>query len=293
MSEAHASTSIAPRQARPIDTLRGLLERSRESMAMVLPRHLTPERMIKVALVAASRTPALLQCDPKSVVQSVMSAAQLGLDCSGTLGSAYLVPYGRTCQLIVGYRGLIDLARRSGQISSIEAHCVRANDAYEVEYGLNPVLRHKPCLSGDPGEVVLVYAIARLVDGTIQTEVMTRAEVDAIRERSKAGRSGPWVTDYAEMARKTVVRRLCKYLPLSVELQDALALDDQVETGGPVAIDVSAAEDDPPPRRTRRLAAQVKAEQEPEREDVEALPDMSDHIHDQDDEQQLELTPEA
>lgn len=225
---------------KPIDTLRDLLEKAKASMAMVVPKHVTPERLIKLALVAASRNPTLLQCAPTSIVQGVMTAAQLGLDCGGVLGSAYLVPYKNNktgkyeAQLIVGYRGLVDLARRSGEIESIEAHVVHQEDTFEVAFGLEPVLLHRPNLTGeDPGPLVLVYAIARLKGGGRQVEVMTRAEIDRIRNRSRAGNSGPWVTDYEEMARKTVVRRLCKYLPLSPEMAEALTIEDRSEGGVP------------------------------------------------------------
>lgn len=234
-----------------MDTLRSLLEAAKPSMGQVVPKHVTPERLVKLALVAASRTPLLLQCEPKSIVQGVMTAAQLGLDCGGVLGSAYLVPFknqkqgGRyEAQLIVGYRGLVDLARRSGEIETIEAHVVYAHDTVEVAYGLDPVLRHVPCLTGDAGEPILVYAIARLKDGGRQVEVMTRAEIERIRSRSRAGASGPWVTDWPEMARKTVVRRLCKYLPLSPELADALAADEKVE--GPASVELVPVEAEAP-----------------------------------------------
>jgi recombination protein RecT len=268
-TEALAKTTLA--QITPkarMDSLRSMLEAARSSMALVVPRHVTPERLIKLALVAASRTPLLLQCDPKSIVQGVMTAAQLGLDCGGVLGSAYLVPFknakngGRyEAQLIVGYRGLVDLARRSGEIDTIEAHVVHANDAFEIAFGLDPVLRHVPCLKDEPGEMVLVYAIARLKDGGRQVEVMTRAQVDRIRQRSRAGQSGPWVSDYDEMARKTVVRRLCKYLPLSPELADALAVDEKVE--GSAVVDLvpvethgeDAIEADVVPQQTEKAAS--------------------------------------
>jgi recombination protein RecT len=236
-----SSAAITPKAR--METLRSLLEAAKPSMSQVVPKHVTPERLVKLALVAASRTPLLLQCEPKSIVQGVMTAAQLGLDCGGVLGSAYLVPFKNTknggryeAQLIVGYRGLVDLARRSGEIETIEAHVVYAHDSFEVAYGLDPVLRHVPCLTGDAGDPILVYAIARLKDGGRQVEVMTRAEVERIRSRSRAGSSGPWVTDWSEMARKTVVRRLCKYLPLSPELADALVADEKVEGSASVEL---------------------------------------------------------
>ena len=189
----------------------------RRQLASVLPSHLTPERVCRVALSTVTKTPALLACDMASVFLAVQQAAELGLEPGGALGQCYLIPYGKNCQLIVSYKGLIELARRSGEIESIEARVVHERDDFSVELGLHSDIRHHPCLDGEPGKTVMAYAVARLKGGMTQFEVMTRAEVDAIRRRSRSGNSGPWVTDYDEMARKTVVRRLCKYLPISNE----------------------------------------------------------------------------
>lgn len=269
------TTALTPAQR--MGTLKDLLEKNRGSLATVLPRHLTPERMMKLALVAASRNPVLLQCDQRSILQSVMAAAQLGLDPSGTLGSAYLVPYRNRkkgtfeCQLIPGYRGLIDLARRSGEIESIEAHVVFERDHFEIAYGLEPQLVHKPHLGPDPGNVILVYAIARLKGGARQFEVMTRAQVESVRARSRAADDGPWKTDFDEMARKTVVRRLCKYLPLSTELAEALSLGEEespvieIEPIGPDDEDPTPTE---PTTKAAELASKLRnsAPEEPVRE---------------------------
>lgn len=186
--------------------------------------------------MAMNRQPELLNCTPASLFQSLMMAGQLGLEPDGVLGSAYLIPYGTNCTLIPGYRGLIDLARRSGQIKSIEAHLVRQGDKFECAFGLDPQLSHTPAFPGDEAylkneNIIGAYAVAKLVDGGEQFEVMSRAEIDAIRNRSKASKSGPWVTDFGEMARKTVVRRLFKYLPVSVEMASALELDNRADEG--------------------------------------------------------------
>lgn len=237
--------ALATQETPKKNTLQGLLESQRDKLAMVLPKHLTPDKLIKVALVAVSKTPMLQQCTPMTVLQSVMTAAQLGLECGGVLGHAYLVPFKRNlkmpngewknevhCQLIIGYRGLIDLARRSGQIARIEARVVYQNDDFDVSYGLEGVaLRHKPVLDRQPGELRLVYAIAQLSDGATQFELMTRAQIEGIRSRSKAKDNGPWVTDFDEMARKTVVKRLCKYLPLSVDIAESVEGDTRTEFG--------------------------------------------------------------
>jgi recombination protein RecT len=248
------STTIAKRtNSNGNGTLTGfsaLLESRKESIRAVLPKHLTPERLIKLASMALTKTPKLQECTPLSLFTSVMKSAELGLDCSGTLGSAYLVPFKRKfkdaggrwkeeyeCTLIVGYRGLIDLARRSNQIQSIEARVVYQNDEFQCDFGTEGKLVHRPQLDADPGDFRLVYAVAHLMGGGIQVEVMVRTAVDKIRNSSKgyyaANPSGPWHDHYEEMARKTVIRRLCKYLPMSVELESALsAEDDDVVTAG-------------------------------------------------------------
>jgi len=216
----------------PIAEFKGILERKRGDIASRLPAHLSPDRIIKVALTCAAKTPKILDCTRESVMLSIMQAAELGLEPGGALGEGYLVPYGSTCQFIPGYRGLIALARRSGQIISIEAHTVYEEDDFEVEFGLNPRLVHRPNLrAAERGEILGFYAIARLKDGGIQHDFMPKIEVDAIRKRSRASGAGPWVTDYAEMGKKTVIRRLCKSLPLSVEMVRALELQAGAEAG--------------------------------------------------------------
>ena len=206
-------------------TVAEMLEKNKASIAAALPKHVSADRLSRVALSELRTNPMLLNCQPASLMNAVVKASQLGLEVGGALGHAYLVPYKTEATLIIGYRGLIALARRSGEIQSITAHVVHANDVFELEFGLNEKLRHVPSLD-DPGAVTHAYAIAKLMGGGVQYDVMTRAEIEAIRKRSRAGNSGPWVSDYEEMARKTVVRRLCKYLPISIELADALAMDD-------------------------------------------------------------------
>lgn len=200
-------------------------------------RHTTPERLVRVACAALSRQPQLMNCTKESLFLALTNCGQLGLE-PNLLGSAYLVPYknfktGKTeAQFIPGYRGLIDLARRSGEISSIESHPVYEKDYFEFELGLQPKMIHRPYLGDeDSGKLRFVYALAVLKDGSKQLEVMSKRDIELIRGRSKAGTSGPWVTDYSEMAKKTVLRRLVKYLPLSVELTEALEKESEFEAG--------------------------------------------------------------
>jgi len=206
------------------------LERYKDQIAMALPKHMTADRMSRIMLTEVRKVPKLLNCDPQTLFGAVIQASQLGLEPGNALGQVYLLPYGKTVQLIIGYKGMIDLARRSGQIISIEARSVHSNDDFSYSFGLNPDLKHTPA-AGDRGELTHVYAVARLKDGGLQWDVMSKTEVEEIRKISKAANNGPWVTHFGEMAKKTVIRRLFKYLPVSVEIQTAMGLDEQADAG--------------------------------------------------------------
>lgn len=200
-----------------------------------LPRHMTPERMARIATTEMRKIPKLAECNPMSFLGAVIQCSQLGLEPGGSLGHVYLIPFGKEVQVIVGYRGMIDLARRSGQIISIDARAVYEGDQFECCLGLDARLDHTPDWNNpnraDPAKLRFVYSVAKLKDGGIQFDVMSKVEVDAIRKRSKSSGSGPWVTDYAAMALKTVVRRLFKYLPVSIELQHAVGIDEMADAG--------------------------------------------------------------
>lgn len=203
----------------------------KKQMAMALPKSLTADRLARIVLTEIRKTPALQNCDQMSFFGAVMQCASLGLEPGSALGHCYLLPYGKTCQLIIGYRGMIDLARRSGQIVSLSAYVVHEADEFHYELGLHPDIHHVPSPSADRGAVTFIYAVAVLKDGGVQFEVMSRAEVEAVRKRSKAGKSGPWVTDWDAMAKKTVIRRLFKYLPVSVEAVRATEIDERADRG--------------------------------------------------------------
>lgn len=182
-------------------------------------------------MTSIAKTPELLECSQSSLAAACLQAAQIGLEPDGVLGFAYLVPYGKTATLIPGYKGLIDLARRSGKIVTIEARIVHAKDKFRYAFGLKPVLEHQPFQQDEAGALIAAYAIAHLKDGGHQWDVMWRREIEVIRKRSKMGNAGAWVSDYEEMAKKTVLRRLCKMLPASVELHQAVAMDERAEIG--------------------------------------------------------------
>lgn len=210
----------------------------KNQMAMALPKHMTADRMTRIALTEMRKVPGLAQCNVESFMGAVMQCAQLGLEPGSALGHAYLLPFGNgkardgkaNCQLIIGYRGMIDLARRSDQIISISARSVHEKDRFSYEYGLEEVLSHKPA-EGERGNLTYVYAVAKLKGGGVQFEVMSRADIEAVKKQSKAGTNGPWVTHFDEMAKKTVIRRLFKYLPVSIEIQTAVSLDERAEAG--------------------------------------------------------------
>jgi recombination protein RecT len=210
----------------------------KRQMALAMPKHMTADRMMRIALTEIRKVPALGKCNVESFMGAIMQCAQLGLEPGGALGHAYLLPFGNgkaadnkpNCQLIVGYRGMIDLARRSGQIISLTARTVYENDTFSYEFGLEETMTHKPA-EGDRGKITHVYAVAKLKGGGIQFDVMSKADVDKVKAQSKAGSNGPWVSHYDEMAKKTVIRRLFKYLPVSIEIQTAVSLDERAEAG--------------------------------------------------------------
>lgn len=244
-----------PATMKPKDKIAHLLNSRKGEIQKMLPKHLNAERLLKVAQIAATTTPGLANCDVPSLIGAIGQCAQMGLEPNTVLGHAYLVPFKTkrkipnergvpvdtwvdSVQVIVGYKGLIDLARRSGQIVSLTAHEVCEHDKFELSYGLDEKLNHTPRLDGDRGPVIGFYAIAKLKDGGHAFEFMSKFQVDQIKEKSQSkGQYGPWKDHYVEMGRKTVIRRLAKYLPLSIEFQTAVAMDDQASVGADQHLD--------------------------------------------------------
>lgn len=215
----------------------GMLEQYKGEIARALPRHLNPDTMARVALTCFRMVPKLAECQPASVFACVIQASQLGLR-PGLMGECYLIPFKDQCTLIIGYQGLLELVRRSGLVDSIGAYLVHEHDTYNVQFGTEPGVSHRPMLDGDRGPVKFGYAVAKLKGGGTHVEVMTTADINRIRDRSqnvknarKYGKETPWDTDWEEMARKTLIRRVCKYLPKSPDLAMAMALDDAAGRG--------------------------------------------------------------
>ena len=212
------------------ETVQVALEKMKPQFAAALPKHITPDRMLRVALTAIQNTPALLTCNRKSLLLAILRAAQLGLEPDGVLGQAYLIPFKKNwkdesgkwqsrtdAQLIPGYRGLIDLARRSGEVSNIIAKEVYSKDEFSVDWSQQPPFTHKPAMTGDRGEITHFWALANFKDGGYHWDYMTKGEVDYIRQNSNGAKNEVWDKYYAEMGKKTMIRRIAKYLPMNVQ----------------------------------------------------------------------------
>lgn len=229
-----------------VDTLMRVLLERKQSFQTLLPEGLKAEWFFGEVRVAVARTPKLADCSGVSVVDALTTCAQLGLSPSGRLGSAYLIPFKDKCTLVIGYRGYADLAYRSGDVSGFHAQVVHDKDVFEYEEGLAPILRHVPTEDEKPGSLRAVYAIARMKDGGAAHVVMLRREVLAIKARSRSSSDGPWVTDEAEMWKKTAVRRLIKLLPLSPTRAKDLYAAEQAEREQEAAIEAEFTMTDEP-----------------------------------------------
>lgn len=239
MAENTTIQKAAQAQRTPPTDGRGLIiaqiNQMQSAIKRALPSVITPERFTRIAVSALSTTPKLQECHPMTFVGAMMTAAQLGLEPNTPLGQAYLIPFwnGKTkrleCQFQIGYKGMIDLAYRSGQISSIQAHVVYENDTFEYSFGLEPALKHIPAIK-DRGDPHAVYAVFKTKDGGYGYDVMSWDDVIAHGQRySKTYGNGPWQTNPEEMAKKTVLKKVLKYAPLSSDFVKAELADGSVK----------------------------------------------------------------
>ena len=231
--EQRMAANNAPAQQRPT-TLADQIRSMESQFALAAPKGAEASQLVRDALTCLRQTPKLAQCTPQSVLGSLMTCAQLGLR-PGVLGHAYLLPFydnrqgGQVAQLVVGYQGLVELAHRSGKIQSLIARTVYENDFFEVDYGLEDKLVHKPYMGGDKGQPVAYYAVAKFTTGGHAFYVMSHPEMLVYRDRfAKSKKSGPWVDNFEAMAHKTCVRQLSKWMPKSTELATAIAADETV-----------------------------------------------------------------
>lgn len=219
----------------PVKAMGDLLKRMHTQIEKALPSVITPERFTRIALTAYSRNEKLQECTAESFLGSMMQAAQLGVEPNTPLGQAYLIPYRNKevmeVQFQLGYRGMIDLAYRSGEVQNIQAHEVYENDTFEYELGLEPKLRHIPALK-DRGNVILYYAVFKLTNGGVGFEVMSKEDVEAFaKKKSKTYGTGPWQSDFDAMAKKTLVKRLLKFAPLKSDFVRAVTADETIKSG--------------------------------------------------------------
>lgn len=229
-------------------TMKDYIKMMEGEITKALPSVITPDRFTRMVLSAISATPKLQDCSPKSFLGAMMNAAQLGLEPNTPLGQAYILPYKNKdtleAQFQIGYKGLIDLAYRSGEVELVQAHIVYANDDFECEYGLDPKLSHKPA-DTDRGEPIKVYAVFKTKSGGYGFEVMSMEDVRKHAAKySKAYGSAysPWKTNFEEMAKKTVLKRVLKYAPLKSDFVREVAQDETIKSN--VDKDMSFIEDE-------------------------------------------------
>lgn len=241
--EKRATNQNSPVKLTKNMTIVDMVKALEPEIRRALPAVLTPERFTRMALSAINNTPELANCTPMSFIAALLNAAQLGVEINTPLGQAYLIPYKNKgkmeCQFQLGYKGLIDLAYRTGQIQIIQAQAVREFDYFEYQYGLDSKLIHKPA-EGDRGEVTYIYGLFKLSNGGYGFEVSNKAEMDAFAARyskSFGSKYSPWTEDYESMAKKTVIKRALKYAPVSSDFQKALSMDETIKSE--ISVDMS------------------------------------------------------
>lgn len=254
-----AQTGMINRQAQNVSvseekpkTLKEFMEIRMGEIQKVLPSVISPEQFLRLTLNALQNTPHLAECSVTSFYASIMTCAQLGLK-PNVNGEGYLLPYKNNkkggiyeCQFIPGYRGLMILARRSGEIQSIDAQTVYENDVFDLGYGFEPTLIHKPFLKGSRGAVIGYYASVILKDGGKNAYFMTVDDAKKYGQRySKTFSVGPWTTDFDAMAKKSCLRQVLKYAPTSTDVENAMASDARFEDRTDGMEDITAFEENP------------------------------------------------
>jgi len=215
-------------------TVRELMKSEQFSaeIATALPSIMTSDRFLRVALTTLQKVPKLQNCSQESLCQALLDCASLGLEPDNR--RAHLIPYGQNVQLIVDYKGVVELVMRNGDVRKLHADIVHESDVFEYDRG--EVTKHSIAFGKDRGKPIAAYCIATLKSGETSAEVMTVAEVNAIRDKAKSGKSGPWVDHWGEMAKKTVFKRLAKWLPMTPEVKAAAEYgdDDPVTKAKPI-----------------------------------------------------------
>lgn len=208
-----------PAKVSPQDTVAAMIARQRDEIMRAMPKSLDPDRFARMVLTEVKGNPGLLKCEPVSLLAATMKAASLGLE-PGPLEHVYLVPRGNKVTLSIWYKGIIALARRSGQIASLYAEVVYDGDEFDYQLGLHRDIKHKR--GTQRGEVKYAYAVAQYKDGGFDFVVLDELDIDARRRASSTPNAGPWKDNFEAMARKSAVRALAPYLPLSAEVAGAV-----------------------------------------------------------------------
>ena len=241
MIQNAAASTQAVAKKKPPQSIQDYITVMAPAIKAALPSVMTPERFSRITLSALSANPKLKECTPQSFLGAMMTAAQLGLEPNTPLGQAYLIPFknhGRLeCQFQLGYKGLIDLAYRSGEVSIIQAHTVYENDEFQYELGIDPKLRHVPAKS-NRGKPIAYYAMFKTKDDGYGFQVMSMEDVtEHARKFSKSYGNGPWQTNFDEMAKKTVLKKVLKYTPLKSDFVREVSQDGTTKTE--IAADMS------------------------------------------------------
>ncbi|WP_294124306.1 recombinase RecT, partial [Sphingomonas sp.] len=212
-------------------------------IALALPQHLKPERMIRMALTTVRRTPKLLECDPMTLVACIVQASELGLELSGPLGQAYMIPRknkGRMeASFQIGYRGYLKLAYNTGLVAFFNSRAVRVGDFFQYELGTEQFVKHRAEASRG-AKITHFYGVLRQKDGAADCEIWTLADMEEHRDRYRSDKflkekdksyRGPWDDEFEAMGCKTMIRELSKRAPLSAELMSIAAVDEYTERG--------------------------------------------------------------
>ena len=201
----------------------------RDKFSLALPKNRNVDQEISSVIATVAASLALQRCTPESIALAAYDAATLGLPVN-KLGLAWLVPFGQEAKLQIGYRGYIQLVIESGFVLDVSAECAYSNDKFKYILGSNPSIFHEPPITGSRGNFIAVYAIARLANGLLKHVVMSKEQVEHIKSKSKSSGNGPWVTDYDEMAKKSVIKRLCKSLPYNTPGLNKVELATEMES---------------------------------------------------------------
>lgn len=270
--------------------IRPAIEKMAPQFKAALPAHIPVERFVRTTLTAVQTNPDLMNADRRTLFAAATRAAQMGLLPDGREGA--IVTFGGKCQFMPMLGGVLKLVRNSGELASIDAQIVYKADKFTYRPGIDLVPAHEPDWFGDRGEIVGVYAVAKMKDGAAYVEILSKKQVEQVRSVSRSKSAGPWVTWWDEMARKTAIRRLAKRLPLSTDLDGALAEDDELFMPEPAApATVSPAQQDavddtagltPAPKRPSRLA-KVAEQAPPPAVDDDGVIDMPTDVPPHDD----------